>query len=116
MHKDNIQKLETCKNQRKALLEECQKECQNISKRMYLRCVLRKASAYRSCPTKAKLMLYHLIYARILCFYLACIVATLIQNLMHREFLVSADRRATVLTTTSLSHAAIREKKLHHLI
>ena len=47
---------------------------------------------------------------RILCFYLACTVATLIQNLMHREFLVSADRRATARTTTSLSHAAIREK------
>ena len=41
-----------------------------------------------------------------------CKVATLIQNLMHREFLVGADRKTTARTTTSLSYAAIREKKL----
>ena len=40
-----------------------------------------------------------------------CVYTWLVQLLFNSEFLVSADRRATARTTTSLGHAAIREKK-----
>ena len=48
---------------------------------------------------------------RILVFYLACTVLPLYYRIISWILLFSADRRATAPTTTSSSHAAIRQKK-----